>query len=64
MLLNEMRALDDKRFEIRLKQPWAGLGDSEMQTPTGMIRVGAFLAISENVHHRYIPVKVFYREYP
>jgi len=25
VLLNEMRALDDSRFEIRLKQPWAGL---------------------------------------
>jgi peptide/nickel transport system substrate-binding protein len=25
VLLNEMRALDDNRFEIRLKQPWAGL---------------------------------------
>ena len=25
VLLNEMRALDNNRFEIRLKQPWAGL---------------------------------------
>jgi hypothetical protein len=41
------------------KQSWAGFGSLEMQTPTGMIRVGAFLAIRETVHHRYISVKVF-----